>query len=165
MAADRKQLRFFTLETDAEGVTLITFNRPPVNAFSSDTYEEICDLVDIIQADDTTRVAVLTSPHDAKAWGGGADLNDFVGLDYESRLKRYELVNRTFERFFHLDRPIIAAVNNHGVGAGFVFSTLCDLRVASNEAFFSLPESTEACWPTAVDSFFVSGCRKGTFAR
>jgi enoyl-CoA hydratase/carnithine racemase len=140
MGEGSKKLRFFTLETDADGVTVITFDRPPVNAFSREAYEDICDLVDIIQADDTTRVAVLTSPHGARAWGGGADLNDFVGLDYESRLKRYELVNKTFERFFHLDRPIIAAVNNHAIGAGFVLSTLCDVRVASNEAFFSLPE-------------------------
>jgi len=140
MAASGKQLRFFKLETDQEGVTVITFDRPPVNAFSKEAYEDICDLVDVIEADDTTRVAVLTSPHGARAWGGGADLNDFVDLNYESRLQRYELVNKTFERFFRLDRPIIAAVNNHAIGAGFVLSTLCDVRVASSEAFFSLPE-------------------------
>jgi enoyl-CoA hydratase len=140
MSESTRKLRFFTLETDADGVTLITFHRPPVNAFSSETYQEICDLVDLIQSDDTTRVAVLTSPHESRAWGGGADLNDFVGLDYESRLKRYELVNRTFETFFRLDRPIIAAVNNHAIGAGFVLSTLCDVRVASKDAFFALPE-------------------------
>ena len=132
MAEGIRKLRFFTLETDAEGVTVITFDRPPVNAFSREAYEEICDLVDLIQADDTTRVAVLTSPHGARAWGGGADLNDFVGLDYESRLKRYELVNKTFERFFRLDRPIIAAVNNH---AGALWPRNFDTRMCSITSF------------------------------
>jgi len=140
MAVSGKKLRFFTLETDQEGVTVITFDRPPVNAFSKEAYEDICDLVDVIEADDTTRVAVLTSPPNARAWGGGADLNDFVNLNYETRLERYALVNRCFERFFRLDRPIIAAINNHAIGAGFVWSTLCDLRIASQEAFFALPE-------------------------
>src|SRR4029077_8261817 len=64
----------------------------------------------------------------------------FLGLDYDSRLQRYALVNQSFERFFNLTRPIIAAVNNHAVGAGFVLSTLCDFRIASKDAFFSLPE-------------------------
>ena len=40
MAESTKKLRFFTLETDADGVTLVTFSRPPVNAFSRETYQE-----------------------------------------------------------------------------------------------------------------------------
>ena len=154
MADMSKQLKFFGLETDAHGVTVITFNRPPVNAFSRETYEDICDLADVIEADDTTRVAVLTSPHDARAWGGGADLNDFVELDYNSRLERYALVNRAFERIFHLDRPMIAAVNSHAVGAGFVLSTLCDVRIASKDAFFSLPEIDRGVLANGGGMFF-----------
>jgi len=149
-----KKLKFFTLETDQDGVTVITFDRPPVNAFSTEAYQDICDLVDLIESDDTTRVAVLTSPHDARAWGGGADLNDFVGLDRESRLERYALVNKTFDRFFNLDRPIIAAVNNHAVGAGFVLSTLCDVRIASKDAFFSLPEIDRGVLANGGGMFF-----------
>ena len=154
MAEGSKKLRFFSLETDAEGVTVITFNRPPVNAFSRETYEDICDLADIIEADDTTRVAVLTSPHDARAWGGGADLNDFVELNYETRLERYALVNKTFQRVFNLDRPIIAAVNNHAIGAGFVLSTLCDVRIASKDAFFALPEIDRGVLANGGGMFF-----------
>ena len=154
MAAGSKKLRFFTLETDSEGVTVVTFDRPPVNAFSSETYQDICDLADLIEADDTTRVAVLTSPHSARAWGGGADLNDFVNLDYETRLERYTLVNKTFERVFRLDRPIIAAVNNHAIGAGFVLSTLCDVRIASKEAFFALPEIDRGVLANGGGMFF-----------
>jgi len=140
VAETKKVLRFFKMETDQYGVTLITFNRPPVNALSREVYLDLCDLVEVIESDDITRAAVLTSPPEARAWSGGADLNDFVGLDYDSRLERYALVNKSFERFFNLNRPIIAAVNNHAVGAGFVLSTLCDFRIASAEAFFSLPE-------------------------
>ncbi len=154
MSEGSKQLKYFSLETDSEGVTVVTFNRPPVNAFSTDCYQDICDLADIIEADDTTRVAVLTSPHDARAWGGGADLNDFVGLDYDTRLARYALVNQTFQRVFNLDRPIIAAVNNHAIGAGFVLSTLCDLRIASRDAFFALPEIDRGVLANGGGMFF-----------
>jgi len=140
MTEPKKQLRFFKLETDADGVTVITFERPPVNAFSKEAYEDFCDLCDVIEADDSIRVAVLVSPDNARAWGGGADLKDFLGLNYDTRLERYALVNKTFQRVFNLARPIIAAVNNHAIGAGFVMSTLCDIRIMSSEAFVSLPE-------------------------
>jgi len=154
MAGSSASLQFFRLETDLDGVTTIIFDRPPVNAFSKEAYQDICDLVDVLEADDTTRVAVLTSPDNARAWGGGADLNDFVDLDYQSRLDRYALVNNTFEKFFNLNRPVIAAVNNHAVGAGFVLATLCDLRIASKDAFFSLPEIDRGVLASGGGMFF-----------
>jgi enoyl-CoA hydratase len=83
---------------------------------------------------------VLTSPDGARAFGGGADLNDFLKLDYDSRLERYAIINDCFNRLHKLDRPIIAAMNNHAVGVGFVIGTICDFRIASSEAFFSMPE-------------------------
>ena len=58
-------LRFFTLETDADGITVVTFNRPPVNAMSFEVYPELKVLADIIESIDETRVAVITSPPDA----------------------------------------------------------------------------------------------------
>ena len=36
-----KKLEFFRMETDAQGITVVTFDRPPVNAVSFDVYPEI----------------------------------------------------------------------------------------------------------------------------
>jgi enoyl-CoA hydratase len=134
------KLQFFTLDTKADGVTVATFDRPPVNAYSKAVYEDYIALCDLIEADDTHRCVVLTSPDGARAFGGGADLNDFLKLDYDSRLERYAIINDCFNRLHKLDRPIIAAMNNHAVGVGFVIGTICDFRIASSEAFFSMPE-------------------------
>jgi enoyl-CoA hydratase/carnithine racemase len=134
------ELEFLSLETNADGVTIVTFNRPPVNAFSKAVYEDFIRLCDVIEADETTRCAIITSPRDARAFGGGADLNDFLKLDYDSRLERYAIINECFDRLHKLNRPTIAAMNNHAVGVGFVIGTMCDIRLASEVAFFSMPE-------------------------
>ncbi len=131
--------KYFRIQTD-QGVTTVTFDRPPVNAVSFDVYPEIRDLSSAIQSRDESRVVVLTAPADARAWCGGADVNDFLPLDYDARMERYELINRCLPKFFELDRPVIAAINSHSVGVGLVLASFCDIRVTSDEAFFACPE-------------------------
>jgi enoyl-CoA hydratase/carnithine racemase len=94
----------------------------------------------LVQSTDETRVMILTSPPNARAWCGGADLHDFLPLDFESRLARYEVVEDCLPTLLHINRPVIAALNMHAVGVGFVMATFCDIRVASEEAFFAVPE-------------------------
>ncbi len=140
MPEAEKTLRFFRLETDSEGITVVTFDRPPVNAVSFEVYPELRALADIIQSSDDTRVMILTAPPDARAWCAGADLHDFLPLDFESRLARYRLVEDCLPALLNINRPVIAAINMHALGVGFVMATFCDIRVASEEAFFAVPE-------------------------
>ena len=149
-----KRLKFFKLETDSDGITVVTFDRPPVNAMSFDVYPELKVLADIIQSSDESRVVVITSPPDARAWCGGADLNDFLPLGFESRIERYRLVEDCLPHLFNLNRPTIAALNMHAIGVGFVMSTFCDIRVASEEAFFAIPEIDRGVM-AAGGSFFT----------
>ena len=66
MAEAEKRLKFFRLETDSDGITIVTFDRPPVNAMSFDVYPELKALAHIIQSTDETRVLILTSPPHAR---------------------------------------------------------------------------------------------------
>ena len=121
-------------------IARVTFDRPPVNAFSYAVYEQIERLADRLDRDDEIRVVVIGAPPGARAWIGGADLNDFVALDYDSRIARYTLVNRATDRIFALSKPVIAAMDSHAVGAGMTFAAICDIRVAAENAFCSMPE-------------------------
>jgi enoyl-CoA hydratase/carnithine racemase len=133
-------VKFFSISTDTDGISLVTFDRPPVNALSYDVYREIRELAQTIEASDETRVVILTAPDGARAWCGGADLGDVLPLDHESRLERYALINECIPAFYNLDRPVIAALNAPAVGVGVVLASFCDIRVAADDVFFASPE-------------------------
>lgn len=136
----RKTLGSFAVEVNEAGVALVTFSRPPVNAVSISVYEDIGALVDLVESDTAIRAIVLTAPDDARAWCGGADLNDFVGMDTARRKERYAFINAQLPRLYHLDRPVIAAVNGAAIGVGMIMAGLCDMRVAAEDARFACPE-------------------------
>jgi enoyl-CoA hydratase/carnithine racemase len=121
-------------------VAWVVFSRPPVNAVSISVYEDLGQLCEAIEADPSIRVAVLTAPADSRAWCGGADVNDFVGMTREKRKERYEFINSRVQRLGNLERPLIAAINGAAIGVGVILAGLCDLRVAAESAAFSCPE-------------------------
>lgn len=130
----------FEVDVGDDGVASVVFSRPPVNAVSLSVYEDIGRLVDAIESNDAVRVVVLVAPDSARAWCGGADLNDFVGMDTEKRKERYRYINAVLPRFYRMDRPTIAAINGAAVGVGMVWAGLFDMRVAAEDARFSVPE-------------------------
>ena len=50
-----------------------------------------------------------------------------------------------FEELGQLSKPVIAAINGHCAGEGLVMTLFCDLRIASHDARFSLPEAKIDC--------------------
>lgn len=96
----------------------------------------------------------MSAPNDARAWCGGADLNDFKGITKKARIERYEYINSVLPRFHALNRPTIASINGAAIGVGMVLASLFDFRVAAKDALFALPE---------IDFGLLSGCA-GRFA-
>lgn len=130
----------FALTVAPSGVAIVTFDRPPVNAVSLQVYQDLGRLVDRVEGDADIRTVVLRAPAGARAWCGGADLNDFVGIDVAARKTRYDFINAQLPRFYRMDRPVIAAIEGAAIGIGMILAALCDLRVAAEDAVFSCPE-------------------------
>lgn len=140
---------FLALDIRANGVAIATLSRPPVNAVSLEVYEDLGRLADRVEHDPAIRALVLAAPDTARAWCGGADLNDFQGMTKARRIERYAFINRQLPRFHALACPTIAAINGAAIGVGMVLASLCDFRVAAADAAFALPE---------IDFGLLSGC-------
>src|SRR5258708_1120801 len=126
----------FQVEVGADGVALVIFSRPPVNAVSISVYEDIGRLADELSAGTAVRAVLLTAPGGRRGWWGGGDLKDFIGMNPEKRKDRYRFINAQLPKFYELDRPVIAAINGPAIGIGMVWSGLCDMRIAAEDACF-----------------------------
>jgi len=129
-----------SLQVRQDGVAVVIFDRPPVNAVSISVYEDLGRLSDFVAASSAIRVIVLAAPDNARAWCGGADLNDFVGMNSDKRKERYRFINAQLPKLYALDRPVIAAINGAAIGIGMIIAGLCDMRIAAEDVHFACPE-------------------------
>jgi len=120
-------------------VTKITIDRPPVNALTIDLYAEIADIFTAVAADPEVSCIIFTGAG-SKAFCAGLDLKEFVTATVEQDPGRAQIVRRTFAAIRHAAVPVIAAVNGPALGAGCVLASVCDIRLATPEARFGLPE-------------------------
>lgn len=121
-------------------IATITINRPERrNALDAEHYGLLSDAWQRVRDDDEIRVAIVTGAGD-KAFCAGADIKSFVGRDQPLSevwlTQKDPLLNRGLEVW----KPVIAAVNGFCVGGGMTLMLGTDLRIASENAVFSLAE-------------------------
>jgi enoyl-CoA hydratase len=133
------QLEQFRLDV-ADGIATVTFDRPPVNAQNRRTREELIRVFDTLSDRDDVRVAILTGA--GNMFSAGADLKERVDLVHEpgDYVRHNRLVREFFYAITDCSKPVIAAVNGPAIGAGFVLMLACDIMIASDNAYFSMPE-------------------------
>jgi enoyl-CoA hydratase len=104
---------------------------------------------------DDLRAVVLTGAGD-KAFIGGADIFEMVSLDAERAEGFITLVHRTCDVLRELPVPVIARVNGYALGAGLEVAAACDLRIASSNAVFGMPE-VKVGIPSVIEAALLPG--------
>lgn len=124
----------------AEGVAMITFNRPKVlNAMNFEVMSELLDAVTICEKDDNIKTLILTGAGD-KAFVAGADISQMQDSTTLEIQKMMELGHRTLRLIETMPKPSLAAVNGFALGGGTEIALSCDIRFASEKAVFGQPE-------------------------
>ncbi|HEY1943891.1 MAG TPA: 3-hydroxyacyl-CoA dehydrogenase NAD-binding domain-containing protein [Roseiarcus sp.] len=157
-------LKNFRLETDADGVALITWDMPgrSMNVLTPEVIEEMNALVDKAIADAAIKGVVITSGKDG--FSGGADLTmlQSMGGEYAriakaegeeaamrffyDRTRQLSLVYRKLETS---GKPFAAAINGVCMGGGFELALACHYRIVadSDKARVGLPEIKVGLFP------------------
>jgi enoyl-CoA hydratase len=123
----------------ADKVVSVIIHRPPVNALTIALYQRIAEVFEEIGAVSDINCAVLLA-RDSRAFCAGLDLREFLTAKVEDDPARAVTVRRMFHSVRHCAIPVIAAVNGPALGAGCVLASVCDIRIASENATFGLPE-------------------------
>ena len=131
------EYRFF-LVSSQDGVALVKFNRPPLNALNTALVKELHEVVDQLDRDAGTRVIVLTG--EGKAFVAGADIAEMSKL---SPLEAREFAmngHRTLNRLEQAEKPVICAINGFALGGGCEVALACDVRLMAEGAKIGQPE-------------------------
>jgi enoyl-CoA hydratase/carnithine racemase len=122
----------------ADGIAIVTIDRPPVNALSAAAFEALGRAADRISTDDSVKVAVLTGT--GRTFCAGADVKELAGHGPAERAAYFELTGATRQKVREIPVPVIAAINGPAAGAGVAYASFCDYRIAADTAFLAMPE-------------------------
>jgi enoyl-CoA hydratase/carnithine racemase len=135
------QPQFESLVVEVEGrIGRVTMNRPEkLNALSRQLMSEIVELGAWLKLREDIRVVILSGA--GRSFCAGFDLNDFSSASAgESPRQAADLGRLATNALTDVPQLTIAAVQGHCVGGGVVFVAACDLRVATTETTFTIPE-------------------------
>ena len=132
-------------------IGFITLNRPEkLNAMSQALWMELGEAIAEAANDDQARVIILRG--EGRAFSAGLDLSPdnalftslmaSPGAAQKARLiKEIRKIQNVHTDLENLRKPTIAAVHGYCLGGGLELILCCDIRVASSDAVFALPES------------------------
>ncbi|MGY4766384.1 enoyl-CoA hydratase-related protein [Kribbella sp. CWNU-51] len=129
----------FLCTEERGATTVVTLNRPPVNAVNLSMYEEIRDLFG--RFDETlpgAKAVVITSA--GKHFCAGNELEEFLTLTELNSAGRMRLVRDAFASIYDCPVPVVGAVRGVALGTGLAIAASCDVVVAGESARFGTPE-------------------------
>jgi enoyl-CoA hydratase len=132
---DYADYRHLTFDLDADGVLLITINRPEVmNATNARLHWELTQAWLTVDADPAARVALITGAGKAFSAGGDLEWVEEMAGNPEALARTMREASDLVYRLIDLDKPVVSAINGVAVGAGLVVALLADVSIISETA-------------------------------
>ncbi|MCK9517647.1 MAG: enoyl-CoA hydratase-related protein [Dehalococcoidia bacterium] len=128
-------------------VAVITINRPDaLNSINAQASSEMLEAWEDFRDDPNLRVAILTGTGE-KAFSTGMDL--VATASGENQFAGRPAPFGGFTKRLPIYKPIIAAINGYCLAGGLELALTCDIRIATPDSRFGLPEVRWAIMPGA----------------
>ena len=154
-----------SVDVSPRRIAAVLLNRPDRgNSLNQTMLDELAGSLKVLAADDAARVVVLRGA--GKHFCTGADLSS-RGPNTQSQPPQ-ERATSLRDVLIALDsfpKPTIAAVQGGALGGGAGLVTCCDVAIATDAAFFSIPEVRVGMAPMGVMPFAIRAIGHRAFRR
>ncbi len=125
-----------------DGIGKVILNRPEaLNALNIEVFGKLREYFNLVREDDEVKILVLTGI--GRAFSAGLDFS-LLGTPLMGNISKLRSFLRTLQETINIpesmEKPSIAAVNGIALGGGTELALACDIRIASENAVFGIPE-------------------------
>jgi 2-(1,2-epoxy-1,2-dihydrophenyl)acetyl-CoA isomerase len=154
------ETKTLTIEADGD-VGVMTLDRPDaLNAMSPEMIGELALIAPWLADRAPFRALVITG--NGRAFCAGGDVTWFKrgvdddSVDLPSEVRRgADVLHQAIVDFRRIPYPVIGAINGPAAGAGFSLALQCDIRIASEEAFFACAYGRIGASPDGGMTYFL----------
>lgn len=130
----------------------ITLNRPKsLNVYNIRMRDELFQALQALRDDSEVRAGILKAAGD-RAFCAGADLTEFLTAPSPVIARQVRFGRDIWGLFLNIQKPLIAALHGYVLGSGIEMALCCDIRIASEDAQFGVPEMGLGIIPAAGGS-------------
>ena len=130
-------------------IAIISLNRPEhINAFNVQMRDDLYEYLRLFQDDQEAKIAVNRG-NGGRGFCAGADLSEFGTAPSQTIARHVRWARDLWGLFMSIDKPIIASLHGFVIGSGIEIASLCDVRIAANDARFRMPEVALGMIPAA----------------
>jgi enoyl-CoA hydratase len=130
-------------------IARVTINRPrAMNAYNIQMRDDLYQILSAIKDDPDVHVVIFKGAGE-KAFCAGADLSEFLTAPSPIAARKIRWQRDVWGLFLSIPQPIIAALHGYVLGSGIEIALCCDIRIASKNAKFGLPEVALGMIPAA----------------
>ena len=124
----------------SDSIAYVTLNRPQaLNVYNTQMRDDLYQVLMAIKDDPDVKVAIFKGAGE-KAFCAGADLSEFLTAPPPIVARQVRWTRNVWGLFLSIPQPLIAAVHGYVLGSGIEIALCCDIRIASQDARFGLPE-------------------------
>jgi len=134
------------LDINGPIATIINDNPEKHNAFDDDMDAQLFNVLE--QLTDNPEIRAIIWKGTGDSWSSGRDVGS-IGVQ-KTELTHHQLMTRGIrgiQQIWQIEAPIICAIQGWAIGGSFQRALLCDIRIASEDAKFMLPEVSHGVIP------------------
>ena len=139
---------------DDKVVEVVVNRSEKLNALDTLLIANIAKSFRYLRQDDELRAVVLSGA--GKAWVVGADIKEMATLDRHTAATFISNLHDAMLSIRDLPVPVIAKVHGFALGGGMELAAACDLRIASDDARFGMPE-VHVGLPSVIEASLLPG--------